>query len=64
LPIYARPDAWEEYDAAMRFDVERRLHDRGITNTQKCELNEPTLRVAGENLELIAEKFLELRRQE
>jgi len=48
----------------MRFDVERRLHDRGITNTQKCELNEPTLRVAGENLELIAEKFLELRRQE
>lgn len=62
-PIYARQDAWKEYNAAMQFDTERELHDRGVDNVDKRELHEAMLRHAAKHPEQIAEEVLELRRE-
>jgi hypothetical protein len=62
-PIYARQDAWKEYNAAMQFDTERELHDRGVDNVDKRELHEAMLRHAAKHPEQIAEEVLKLRRE-
>jgi hypothetical protein len=62
-PIYARPDAWDDYEDTLEIDVERELRDLGVRNAQKRELNEAMLLVAAENPDLVVEKFLEIRRE-
>lgn len=62
-PMYARPEAWDEYEDAMELEVERQLRDLDIRNIQKRELNEAMLLVAAENTDLVVEKALELRRE-
>jgi len=62
-PIYARQDAWKEYNAAMQFDTERELHDRGVDNVDKRELHEAMLRHAAKQPEQIGEEVLKLRRE-
>lgn len=61
--LYARPDAWDEFEDLLDLDLERELRDRGIRNVAKSEKCDAALRVLTELSEEIADQIERARRE-
>ncbi|GGN21052.1 hypothetical protein [Halarchaeum nitratireducens] len=61
--VYPRPDSWDAREAALDFEVKRKLRDHGVKDVTGRELDDAIARTIPDVTDLIVENVLEARRR-
>lgn len=61
--LYARPDAWEQFEDLLDLELEMELRERGVRDVSKSEKYDAVLRVIADYPEEIADQIEQARRE-
>jgi len=61
--VYPRPESWDAREAALDFEVKRKLRDHGVKDVTGRELDDAIARTIPDVTDLIVEKILDARRR-
>ena len=59
--LYVKPDIWDEYERTVRFEIERTLHQHGVSDPTGRELGTAAIETVLNHPEEVAEYVLEHR---